>query len=101
LNRLSEKKFAGHTLEAQSSCKNWLNSENFNFFIKLKFGVKKILKFSTAEIPKTFFFLIAHSLTFPAMYILSQILSLSFEEKNGFSERGGDKIFFFANRENN
>ncbi len=50
-----QKNFAGHTLEAPSSCKNWLKSENFNFFIKLKFGVKKILKFSTGEIPKTSF----------------------------------------------
>jgi hypothetical protein len=45
----------GHTLEAPSCCKNWLNSEKVNFFIKLKFGVKKVLKFSTGKIPKTFF----------------------------------------------
>jgi hypothetical protein len=49
------KNFAGHTLEAPSCCKNWLNSEKVNFFIKLKFGVKKVLKFSTGKIPKTFF----------------------------------------------
>ncbi len=32
-----------------------VNSENLIFFTKLKFGLKKIKKFSTGEIPKTFF----------------------------------------------
>ncbi len=74
--------------------KYWPNSENFYFLLNWNLGSRKFWNFQLVKFQKHFF-LIAHSLTFPAMYILCQIWSLSFEEENGFSERGCGKFFFF------